>query len=61
MKKLLINNREILNTLDKLATQVLQHPTTFKYTPPPNVTMARLKQVMDADDGTIEECNGVDY
>lgn len=61
MKKLLINNREILNTLDKLATQVLQHPTTFKYTPPPNVSMARLRQVMDADDGTIEESNGVDY
>lgn len=61
MKKLLINNREILDSLDSLATQVLQHPTTFRYTPPPNVTMARLKAVMDADDGTIEESNGVDY
>lgn len=61
MRKLLINNREILDCLDHLATQVLQHPTTFRYTPPPNVSMARLKQVMDADDGTIEECNGVDY
>lgn len=61
MRKLLINNREILDCLDHLATQVLQHPTTFRYTPPPNVSMARLKQVMDADDGTIEESNGVDY
>ena len=61
MRKLLINNRGFLLELDKLATQVLQHPNTFRYTPPPNVSMARLKQVMDADDGTIEESNGVDY
>ena len=61
MKKLLINHRELLTKLDVLAQQVLQHPSTFKYFPLPNVSMARLKQVMDADDGSIEECNGVDY
>lgn len=61
MKKLLINNRGVLKDLDLMAQQVLRHPSTFRYTPPPNVSMARLKQVMDADDGTIEESNGVDY
>ena len=61
MKKLLINNRGLLLELDKFATQVLQHPSTFSYYPLPNVTMARLKEVMDADDGTMDESNSVDY
>ena len=61
MKKLLINNRGILEDLDKSAQQVLRHPSTFRYLPSPNVSMARLKEVMTADDGRIEESNGVDY
>ena len=61
MKKILINNRGLLRELDKLATQVLHHPNTFSFYPLPNISMARLREVMDADDGTIEESNGIDY
>ena len=61
MRKILINNRGILEDLDKFATQILHHPSTFSYHPQPNITMARLKEVMDADDGSIELSNGVDY
>jgi len=41
--------------------QVLRHPSTFKYLPKPDITMAKLREKMDLNDGIMDESNTVDY
>lgn len=61
MKKILINNVGLLKDLDALAQQVLRHPMTYTYLPKPNISMAKLKEKMDANDGIMDESNTIDY
>ena len=49
MKEIQINNISVLRHLDQLAVQVMKMPHTFSKHPKPNVTFARLKELM-ADD-----------
>lgn len=49
MKEIQINNISVLRHLDQLALQVMKMPHTFSKHPKPNVTFARLKEIM-ADD-----------
>ena len=61
IKGLKIRNLEIIKRLDKMAEAVYKVPATYNQAPLPDVTLAKLRTKMKANDGVYDETNSVDY
>ena len=61
IKGLKIRNLEIIKRLDKMAEAVYKVPATYNQAPLPDVTLAKLRTKIAANDGVYDETNSVDY
>ena len=61
IQALKIRNREVITRLDLMAKTVYKQPASYNQAPKPNITLARLRTAMAANDGKHELTNNIDY
>ena len=61
IQALKIRNREVITRLDLMARTVYKQPASYNQAPKPNITLARLRTAMSANDGKHELTNNIDY
>ena len=61
IQALKIRNREVITRLDLMAKTVYKQPASYNQAPKPNITLAKLRTAMAANDGKMEITNNIDY
>ena len=61
IQALKIKNREVITRLDLMARTVYKQPASYNQAPKPNITLAKLRTAMAANDGKMELTNNIDY